>query len=270
MLCDSTPLSIRKLLRSYERAMGLLCCFRPTNRVWQQPQPVVKGRIGLHVSPFCTPVRATQMPACKRCDSEQLHVQFASPSAPMVRTCHAGADEILIPLHWQNQLVLMVFFGQFRRTTDQPQSLPLWREARINHALNLAGSLQHHLLEIYQQRLAQQPGTADPRLAQVINWLNSNLASDPSLDALAVFLCVSPTWASHLIRQLADKSYTQLKDDLRLRRAKDLLAGSTMKISVIAAQLGMEDANYFSRFFKSKAGVTATDYRKVHQLPMQV
>ena len=266
-MTDQIPIDIQKLLRSYERAIGLTCCFRPLQRVWQQPEPSVGGRMLLHLSPFCVPVKVPRLSACRKCDADQLHEHFANPSLPLVRTCHAGADEILIPLHWQNQLVLMVFFGQFRRAKDQPKSLPLWPKARILHALQLCAALQSHLLMIYQQRLARQPSPTDPRIAQVTDWLNRNLSQDPSLDALATFLCVSPTWASHLIRQLTGKSYTQLKDQLRLQRAKDLLSGSTLKMTSIAAQIGLEDANYFSRFFKIKTGMTASKYRQIHQLP---
>jgi len=270
IMTDPVPIEVQKLLRSYERAMGLTCCFRSMGQAWQNPEPAVKGRMLLHLSSFCVPVRVTQMPACRRCDADHLHEDFSDPSLPRVRTCHAGADEILIPLHWQNQLVLMVFFGQFRLTKDQPKSLALWPKARVNHALQLSGALQSHLLVIYQKRLARQPRASDPRIAQVMDWLNSNLPQDPSLDALATLLCVSPTWASHLIRQLAGKSYTQLKDQVRLQRAQDLLSTSTLKMAGIATQLGMEDANYFSRFFKTKAGMTASEYRRIHQLPPEI
>lgn len=266
MQYPSDSQTLRHLLRSYERATGLLCCFRPCSPVWAHP----RGRMGLHVSPFCVIPRRNQMSLCKRDDADHLHEQFAQPSAPLVRTCHAGADEIIIPVHWQNQLVLVVFFGQFRQTSEQPDVLPMWAKPKIRHTINLLTTLQSHLLAIYQQRLAQQPGPDDPRLAQVIDWLNTHLGADPSLDELATLLCVSPTWASHLVRQLAGKSYTQLKDELRIKRACDLLSRTSLKVSAIADQLGMVDANYFSRFFKSKAGMTATDYRKVHQLPQQV
>lgn len=261
---------IRQLLRSYERATGLLSCFRACSSVWHYPDHVVPGRMGLHLSPFCVIERRERMAACKRDDADHLHEMFSEPSGPLVRTCHAGADEIIIPVHWQNQLVLVVFLGQFRRSEQQPEMLQLWSDAKVKHALMLVTGLQSHLLAIYQQRLARQPSPDDPRLAQVIDWLNANIANDPSLDALAAMLCVSPTWASHLIRQLAGQSYTQLKDELRLKRARELLSSTTLKIAAIASQLGMEDANYFSRFFKSKTGTTASSYRKVHQRPQEV
>ncbi|MFG0249540.1 MAG: helix-turn-helix domain-containing protein [Phycisphaeraceae bacterium JB051] len=258
--------AIRKLIRSYERATGLTSCFRPTGPVFQQ----LGGLTGLHVSPFCVIPRRDQMPLCRQDDAANLHEQFAQPTLPLMRTCHAGASEIIVPVHWQNQLVLVVFFGQFRQNDDQPATLPRWPEAKIKHAIQLLTSLQSHLLAIYQQRLANHPKADDPRLEQVIDWLTIHISTDPSLDALANMLCVSPTWASHLIRQLAGKPFTQLKDDIRIERAKHLLSNSPLKVASIAAQLGMDDANYFSRFFKRKTGTTASDYRKVHQVAWDV
>ncbi len=258
------------LLRSCERAMGLRCCFRPTSSVWHEPVQVVRGRMTLHLSPFCSPQRRDHMPLCKKDDGLLLHEQFARPHAPIVRTCHAGADEIIVPVHWQNQLVLVVFFGQFRRNRNQPDMLPLWPEARVKHALNLAKILQSHLLEIYKQRRAKLPGPADPRMVAITEWLISHIADDPTLEQLADFLSVSPTWASHLVRQLSGQSFSQVKNDLRIRRAQHLLETTTMKISGIARQLGIDDANYFSRFFKTNTGMTANEYRRINQLPQQV
>lgn len=253
------------LLRSFERATGLQCCFRPMNNTWRRTNRFLTGRLLIHPSSFCQPFRTHQLRQCIRWDSDMIYELLTLHQTPFVRTCHAGADEILVPVYWQGHPVLVVFLGQFRRSDEQPESLPLWSEAKINHTLTLATALQTHLAAMYEECLAQLPAPTDPRLTQTLQWLHANLERDPTLDDVARFLGVSPTWASHLLRKLAEKPYSQIKDEVRLKRAQDLLAHSSMKIATIAASVGIQDVSYFSRFFKTRTGLTASEYRQAHR-----
>jgi AraC-like DNA-binding protein len=44
--------------------------------------------------------------------------------------------------------------------------------------------------------------------------------------------------------------------------AKRLLAHTSLPVSVIAAQLGMDEANNFAKFFKREVGCTPTEFRR--------
>ena len=48
---------------------------------------------------------------------------------------------------------------------------------------------------------------------------------------------------------------------IRLETAKQLLATSILGVDQIAYRVGFDDASYFSRLFKRKAGVTPSEYR---------
>lgn len=269
-MSNITPQTLSQLLRAYERATGLHCCFRALDRLWYEPKCSLTGRLGSHVTLFCVPIKSSEMSACMRCDANHLHEEFTHQKQPYVRICHAGADELRIPIHWQNQLVAVVFFGQFRQKKSQPKTLPLWHHAQVRYALNLVQGLQSRLCDIYQHMLVDQPEPADPRLKQIMAWINNHLTTDPTLEELSSYLCISSIWACHLVRQLSGKTFTQLKDDIRIQHAQNLLAGSTLKIAAVAQRLGMQDANYFSRFYKNKTGLTASQYRKMHQININV
>ncbi|GFH41517.1 AraC family transcriptional regulator [Lactococcus hodotermopsidis] len=49
----------------------------------------------------------------------------------------------------------------------------------------------------------------------------------------------------------------------KMSHAKDLLRYSKKSIKEIAIDIGIENAAYFSRLFKKKTGLTASDYRKI-------
>lgn len=48
----------------------------------------------------------------------------------------------------------------------------------------------------------------------------------------------------------------------RLNRVRHLLGRSNLPVSAIANRCGLEDPNYFSRWFKTQAGVSPTEYRR--------
>jgi len=54
----------------------------------------------------------------------------------------------------------------------------------------------------------------------------------------------------------------QYQNMIRLNKAKELLCTTSLSIGEIADQLGFESIYYFSRFFKAKFGMTASEYRQ--------
>ena len=83
-----------------------------------------------------------------------------------------------------------------------------------------------------------------------------------SADALAALLHVSPRT---LHRQLKEEgaSLQQLKDEVRLERAKDLLYRTTRPIKQVAAAVGFRNEKSFSRAFRAWTGVSPAALRAV-------
>jgi AraC-like DNA-binding protein len=50
----------------------------------------------------------------------------------------------------------------------------------------------------------------------------------------------------------------------RIEQACDLLTHTDLSVAAVAAQIGIDDANYFARFFKLRTGSTPTHWRKQH------
>jgi transcriptional regulator GlxA family with amidase domain len=53
---------------------------------------------------------------------------------------------------------------------------------------------------------------------------------------------------------------------IRMHRACTLLAGTTLKLEMIARQCGYENGFYFSRAFSSHTGLNPSEYRKQHRV----
>ncbi len=202
-----------------------------------------------------------------RWDHQRLYDDCPPGGGPIVRTCHAGADEVIVPVTEHGALLAVVFLGQFRRRDRQPRVLTMWDQPAIDHALAAALPLQSYLLDVLHRLDADRPAELDPREARIERFLRTNLRSDPSLADLADHLALSVSRTSHLVAELTGRSFRDLKQDHRLATAIDLLTQTDAKIAAVAAQCGFPDPNYFCRYVKQKTGLTPTAHRDRRRRP---
>lgn len=256
-----------RVLESFEKASGLYVCVRPLSEIWRDEANsdwLVPSPYHLHRSAFCRAMKARHPRACERCDLHQLHHDCHPGMRHFVRACHAGAEEILIPLWLQGVLVGVVFAGQFRRSRKGPAKLPLRSDMQLERIYPHCLMLRAYMMDIIRRLEQRKYRVAPSRWGQVETFLRSRLSEDPSLEDLASHLALSPSRTSHLVRDVMGMSFRELKAQYRLELARDLLTATSAKLAFIAAKAGFSDVNYFCRHFKQKVGITPTEYRRMH------
>lgn len=85
--------------------------------------------------------------------------------------------------------------------------------------------------------------------------------ADLKVDDMAAALCVSRSTLYAQVRQLADMSPSNFLRHVRLTRAEELVAGSSLTFSQIAYATGFSDPKYFGKCFKKRTGLSPSDYR---------
>lgn len=108
----------------------------------------------------------------------------------------------------------------------------------------------------------QVPLALHPALQVALECLHDEQAADLSLDVLAAAAGLSKYHLLRLFREHLGQTPGQYLTDLRVRRAAERLAGSGKEITEIALEAGFGSLSSFHRAFKSKFGVTASEYRK--------
>ncbi|WP_283786228.1 GlxA family transcriptional regulator [Bermanella sp. WJH001] len=101
----------------------------------------------------------------------------------------------------------------------------------------------------------------DTLIKDVQNWLNLNYAKNISIDELAERFSVSKRTLIRRFNQSLDMPPNAYIQGLRIEGAQKLLEESEMQIETIMNKVGYEDASSFRRLFKSKTGVTPSEYR---------
>ena len=76
---------------------------------------------------------------------------------------------------------------------------------------------------------------------------------------------ISACWFARIFRREMGISPVQYLTDVRLNKAKELLASSSCTVGEIAEWVGYPNQLYFSRIFRKRVGVPPTEYRRMHK-----
>jgi AraC family L-rhamnose operon regulatory protein RhaS len=113
---------------------------------------------------------------------------------------------------------------------------------------------------VQQSRLAgQEPGLQ--AVQKAVTRFREALETPLDIEALASELKVSYRWFRRAFSHHTGLSPHRYLLDIRLARARQLLSHGSLSIKEIALRTGFEDANYFSRLFHKKMGVSAGVWR---------
>ncbi|MGN1020037.1 MAG: helix-turn-helix domain-containing protein [Aristaeellaceae bacterium] len=99
-------------------------------------------------------------------------------------------------------------------------------------------------------------------LSPVMEEIRERYACNRTVADLAQELGVSQAHLSQLIRRRTGRTYSELVQEMRMDRAKELLAYSGKAVMDIALEVGYSDQFYFSKLFKRLWGMSPNAWRK--------
>lgn len=100
-----------------------------------------------------------------------------------------------------------------------------------------------------------------PMIRKAVTYLRIHLADPLTLEQIASFIKVSPSYLSRTFNQEVGESISNYITRARVEKGAELLTFSRMSVQNIAAYVGFSDLNYFSRCFKKYMKMTPTAYR---------
>ncbi len=121
------------------------------------------------------------------------------------------------------------------------------------------------------QHARQSLSTADhvPRIpysiAQLKNYIDLHLDEDLTLEKCNSITCLSTSQTIRSFRQAYGVPPYGYLNQQRMEAAKMLLSTSPLSIQEIATQVGFEDPNYFSKYFRKKFGESPKNFRDSQQ-----
>ncbi len=122
------------------------------------------------------------------------------------------------------------------------------------------------LAELIFDNKADEYLVSTGRIIEKVNaYIENNIDKAPSLAELAEFSNFNPSYLSRLYKQFMNKSVSEYITEVRVKKAKELLSHSNLKINEIAASIGINTPSYFTCFFRKNTGTTPQEYRKMNE-----
>lgn len=98
-------------------------------------------------------------------------------------------------------------------------------------------------------------------VSKVHHYIERNISADTSLNALADYVGLNPSYLSRLYKQITGEGLSKYINDYRTLEAKSMLLNSSKKVGEVASALGYNSALAFIRFFKRQSGMTPQEFR---------
>jgi AraC family transcriptional regulator len=133
------------------------------------------------------------------------------------------------------------------------------------YAETAASMLCVHLLQnytVWKQVVKEYTnGLSRGDLQQVLDYIDSYLEQNLSLNELADLVHISPYYFARLFKQSVGIAPHQYLTKCRIKKATQLLAQQELSILEITHQVGFQSQSYFTTLFRRSLGVTPTTYR---------
>lgn len=116
--------------------------------------------------------------------------------------------------------------------------------------------------EIFEVIIREKRVKHKEEMTYAIHYIEKNLTKNITLESAAAYMNISPHYFSKLFKSEVGENFIDYVTDKIVERAKDLIKDTDIPLNGIAIELGFNEANYFSKVFKKKAGMTPSQYRR--------
>lgn len=130
-------------------------------------------------------------------------------------------------------------------------SVSIWKEAFRN------------LCSSYVQLKQNTLDTTDREILRIKQYVNDHIEGDVTLKQVAQKFYLSTSYLSRLFKSKTGTNYSDYISEKKVERAKALLSETDLTILEISQRLNYPEQNSFSRFFKSRVGMSPQAFRKM-------
>ncbi|MDH7569680.1 MAG: AraC family transcriptional regulator, partial [Armatimonadota bacterium] len=135
---------------------------------------------------------------------------------------------------------------------------------RVTDEEHLAHWLVGHLEGLMDCLELEPRRPPEARLQQAVRYMREHCDEDLGRDEVAALVGLSPSHFSHLLREHLDTTFRDLLNEMRVSRARDLLAHTEHSLARVAQECGFADQSYFTKVFHKRVGMTPREYRATH------
>lgn len=203
---------------------------------------------------------------CKKLSFYSIRIDLASMFQDMPDLHKVNYVELLM----QQRIV-------FNRFIDKKEAItPLLRRLIREHAARLPGFelsmkadllqillnlIRNHIQKVYTKKRFDLKLNSLNQLKSAFSYMNEHYKETITVHDLAARAHMSEAHFCRTFKKLYGRSVIAHINELRVDKAEQLLQNTSLTITEIAFSVGFNDANYFSRVFRKKRGVSPQQAR---------
>jgi AraC-like DNA-binding protein len=224
-----------------------------------------------HQCAFCLSVKAdpSRLARCQVQDGRH-HLSLSDPHG-RYRTCHAGVTDYIYPVRTNLRYLGSVFAGPWREdrmVLDSDISPGLWKSLPLldqGQAAILEGLLEPLAISLVASRALTREGKGQEssgyRIRSTLDMIDRRYAEPLRASEAAQNCSWSVSRFLHAFKEETGISFSQRLLAVRLAKAKELLAATTLPIAEVAAASGFPTRTFFNRIFRRETGHSPRGYR---------
>ena len=150
-----------------------------------------------------------------------------------------------------------------------PQNLSVASAQQIADSMETQGILMQLFSRFIETKKQTKPDFGlhpDPKISQVIDYIQANLSSPLTLSGLAGICNLSNDYFSRLFLKITGTRPIDYINRKRIETAQLQLVTTNDPIEKIALDVGIDNFSYFNRMFRKYSCSTPGEYRKLHRL----
>lgn len=216
---------------------------------------------------------------CTNCDL-QADLQCARQKNVYTYHCHAGLIEVAYPVYIDNIYIGFLIIGQFRTRDaglekEYAKKLALLCETEMDilykkyHSQPMIGAEAVEGIKLIAgmicSRLMEEKVFSleyHEVIKKVENYINQNISGPLPLKDIARHVFMSSAYLSTTYKNVTGKNITDYIQERRVSTACFLIRTTSKALSKVSLETGFSDANYFTKVFKKKIGMTPREYRQ--------
>ncbi|MGG1514374.1 response regulator [Paenibacillus oryzisoli] len=103
-------------------------------------------------------------------------------------------------------------------------------------------------------------------ISRAVRYMQERYTESLSLQQVAAQVHLNATYFSHVFKKETGFSFVQYLLEMRMEKAKQLLANTDMNITEISGAIGYDLPNYFAKLFRQCTGLSPKEFRKQNQI----
>ncbi len=238
-------------------------------------------------NPMCNLVRSSAAGnmACETCD-KAAYARGLQSRKPVMYSCHLGLQDIAVPLFVRGNFIAMMCSGQFllapptekgfqqmkpklaaldvdmRKARRFYFATPVVPRKKAQAIIHLISLVSEYVAEAEQTIMEIRSISQRDQVRRAQELIEARYAERMSLKDVANAVGLSASRLAHLLKERLNTTFTEYRNQVRVERAKFLLANSNLKTIDIGYEVGFGSPSNFHSVFHCIAACSPLKYRR--------